>query len=153
MSLQLFVGLEIPMWKWLTRNKLASLIGPNHLTDTWNSWSHMNTKTNTMWCVTNIKMPHWCNRLMFNMLQFGVGGLPLGLPMRLPMRVQSMNSISGWNFGPSIQIMGRFHVMCNFFPHEVWISLCIIHLTCNLLILFHMFVEVFNWRACGHVDL
>jgi hypothetical protein len=40
MPLELFMGLEFPMWTWLINNKFIYFIGLNHLTCIPNSWLH-----------------------------------------------------------------------------------------------------------------
>jgi hypothetical protein len=108
------MGLEILVWKWLTMSELVYFIRPHDLTNTWNSWSHRNINTNIRHCVVNIKMPHQCKRLIFNMLKFNVHGILLGLPMKL----QSTSSIIGWTFSIFVLNNGEVSFYMYFFSQS-----------------------------------
>ncbi len=71
--------LEMPLWRWLTRNKLACSIRFSHSIDTQNSWLHQSYKNDTSPCLLNIRMQHLWKKQMFDMLQFGFGGILQGL--------------------------------------------------------------------------
>jgi hypothetical protein len=89
--------LEMPLWRWLTMNKLVCSIGLSHLTNTQNNWLDWSYKNDTRPCVLNTKATSleeadvryvaiWC-------LWYSLG---------LLLKVQFMSLIIGCVFGTSM---------------------------------------------------
>jgi hypothetical protein len=108
MSLELFWVWKSHLWGWLIGNKLASFIKFGHFINILNSWLYRSSKMDVRHCVLNTRLWHLWKMPMFDMLQFNVGGIPLGLLVK----VWFTSSIIVEHLAFPCETMGRIHAIC-----------------------------------------
>jgi hypothetical protein len=94
MQFKLFMGLEIILWKWLTKTKHVFSIGFSFLIDTLSNRLHLSSMINIKPSVMITKKSHPWRKLTFNMLPFGRGGTHLELPTRVLFKSSTIGSTS-----------------------------------------------------------
>jgi hypothetical protein len=94
MQFKLFMGLEILLWRWLTKNRHVFFIGFSLLKDTPSNRLHLSSMINTKPFVMIIKKSHPWRKLTFDMLPFGHGGTHLKLLARVLFKSSTIGSTS-----------------------------------------------------------